>query len=120
MNTETILSKAALLWWESLDDYKKQAILLNNNFTGVLVTDEWKVKCYNAEHPTTPIADLTGNKIFDTPLSMFLRQENDVLKERIKSLMIDVVKHFGESSITSFHLKNKFVKDTESTLEQTK
>jgi len=40
MNTETILSKAALLWWESLGDYKKQAILLNNNFTGVLVTDE--------------------------------------------------------------------------------
>jgi len=59
----SILETAALLWWDSLKDYQKQARLISNNFTGTIVTDGWKVKCYNAEHPSKPLLESpTDNK----------------------------------------------------------
>jgi len=63
-NSTSILETAALLWWDSLKDYQKQARLISNNFTGTIVTDGWKAKCYNAEHPSKPLLESpTDNKV---------------------------------------------------------
>jgi len=70
---------------------------------------------YNAEHPTTPIADLTEDKVFDSPVSLFLRQENDLLKERIKVLR-EYVKEISERYSNSPWIYDEAIK----VLEQTK
>jgi len=48
----SILDKGISLWWDSLSEDEKQRKLLRNGFESILVTGEWKVKCYHAEHPT--------------------------------------------------------------------
>lgn len=51
-DTTTILKEAAKLWFDNLSHYEEQITLMKNNFRGVLITDEWKLKCYIAENPT--------------------------------------------------------------------
>lgn len=63
MKNKSILDKSISLWWNSLGEYEKQHILTRNKFVGVLVTDEWKAKCYHTEHPTNPLLEIpTDNK----------------------------------------------------------
>jgi len=57
MKQNSILDKGISLWWDSLSEYEKQRKLLRNGFESILVTGEWKVKCYHAEHPTKPLLE---------------------------------------------------------------
>lgn len=83
---ENNLRDKSLYWWTNLTA-KKMRQLRDKHFpTRQALTADERLEIYNAEHPTTSIADLTGDKVFDTPVSLFLRQENDLLKERIKVL----------------------------------
>lgn len=106
MNTDnTNTQDAAAKWWEGLSEKMKYYLLAQYpQFSeGVLVTDNQVLSIYLKEIDPLKeinergklIADLTGNKVFDTPTSIFLRGENDALKlenealkERVKELEI--------------------------------
>jgi hypothetical protein len=83
--------------WKGIEWFEKYPFIFEPIYTAehtntpALVED---IKCWDCGKPTIggicncekSVADLTGNKVFDTPTSIFLAKENEALKERVKVL----------------------------------
>ena len=115
--SNTQIEKDALLWWDSLENYEMQRILIRNHFTGTLVTTDWIIKCYKAEHPSIPVVsseEKEYNFTSDVMNDEYLKLKSHVamLRDALNELVINTYAKYPEE----VDMYNK----AKSALEQTK